>query len=149
MTGVGPRRIAALFALAATLAACSPGIDDSGPTPEEFAAAEPTTAPPDVSPSPTPSQAGVPVAGCPSRGAVQDALTAAGTLDRGSGTTVAAPTCAGAWTATTVTAAGADPLRVVLRTRAGRMYVVVAGTGLCGDPAVAGAPARVLAAAGC
>jgi hypothetical protein len=149
MAAVGHRRIIALLALAVALAACSPGIDDSEPAPEEFLAEESYTDPPAVALSPTPAQEGVPVAGCPSTGDVQDALTDAGTLERGAGMTVGPPTCAGDWSATTVTAGDADPLQVVLRSRDGRMYVVVAGTGVCDDPGVAAAPARVLAAAGC
>jgi hypothetical protein len=146
---VGHLRIIALAALAVTLTACSPGMDDSEPSPEDFLAEEPYLEPPPVTLAPTPSQEGIPVAGCPSGGDVQDALTDAGTLERGAGMSVGPPTCAGDWTAATVTAGDADPLQVVLRTREGRMYVVVAGSGVCDDPEVAGAPARVLAAAGC
>jgi hypothetical protein len=142
-------RIAVVVLCTAALAGCSPGIDDSEPTPEEFLAEEPYAEPPAVTLAPTPDQAGIPVVGCPTAGDVKDALTDAGTLERGSGMDVDRPTCAGDWSAATITAADVDPLRVVLQTRGGRLYVVVAGTGVCDDPAVAGAPAQVRAAAGC
>ncbi|MCW2612750.1 MAG: hypothetical protein QOC93_461 [Actinomycetota bacterium] len=140
---------AALVAVTATaaLAACSSLPDDPGPSPADFAE-EPI---PSVSPSPTPSQSGVPVTGCPTNAQVLTTLAGAGAVDpAASGLALSRPpTCAGGWTAATVAGPDADPLPVVLRTRNGRLYVVTAGSGLCADPDVAPAPAPVRAAVGC
>jgi hypothetical protein len=103
------------------------------------------------SPSPTPSQAGVPVTACPTRAQVVTALQAAGAVEPGApGLELPdRPVCAGDWVGATVTAPDADPLGVVLERRNGRLYVVVAGTAVCEDPDAAEAPARVRAAIGC
>jgi hypothetical protein len=137
----------AAVAAATALAGCSSVPDDPGPAPADFAD-DPV---PSVSPEPTPSQSGVPVTGCPTRGQVLDALAGAGAVDpAATGLSVPTrPTCAGDWSAATVTVPAADPLEVVLRARNGRLYVVTAGSGLCADPDVIGAPAAVRAAAGC
>jgi hypothetical protein len=144
-----PRWITALASAAAAtaLAGCSSLPDDPGPSPADFAE-EP---PPSLAPSPTPSQSGVPVSGCPTGEQVLTALAGAGVVDPAAhGLTVAArPTCANGWSAATVTGPDADALEVILRNRSGRLYVVTAGSGLCGDPDVAGAPVSVRAAAGC
>jgi hypothetical protein len=139
--------ITGLVAAAAVLAGCSSVRDDPGPSPADFAD-DPV---PSTSPEPTPSQSGVPVAGCPTRAQVLAALAGAGAVDpAATGLSVPRrPTCASDWSAATVTVPDADPLEVVLRTRSGRLYVVTAGSGLCADPDVAAAPATVRAAAGC
>jgi hypothetical protein len=136
-----------VLAVAAALAGCSSVPDDPGPSPADFAD-DPV---PSRSPEPTPSQSGVPVTGCPTAAQVLDALAGAGAVDpAATGLTVSGrPTCAKDWSAATVAGPDADPLEVVLRTRNGRLYVVTAGSGLCGDPDVADAPAAVRTAAGC
>jgi hypothetical protein len=144
------RRITTALAVvtaAAALAGCSTLPDDPGPSPADFAD-DPV---PSRSPEPTPSQSGVPVGGCPTPAQVLSALAGAGAVDpAATGLSLSRrPTCAGAWSAATVTVPDADPLEVVLRTRNGRLYVVTAGSGLCGDPDVAVAPEPVRAAAGC
>jgi hypothetical protein len=144
-----PRRITTLAVVCAAvaLAGCSSLPDDRGPSPADFAD-EPT---PSISPSPTPSQSGVPVTGCPTGAQVLAALAGAGAVDAAApGLSVERrPTCAGDWSAATVAVPDADPLEVILRSRGGRLYVVTAGSGLCGDPDVADAPATVRTAAGC
>jgi hypothetical protein len=133
---------------AAALAGCGRGIpDDPGPGPEAFRETEP----PPLSFSPPPPQSGAPVDGCPTAAQVLDALAGAGTIEAGApGLSVAGrPTCAGDWTAARVAGPKTEPLDAVLQTRKGRLYVVVAGSVVCGDPAAAGAPARVRAALGC
>jgi hypothetical protein len=121
---------------------------DPGPTASDFVdEVEPTF----VSLSPTPSQAGVPVSGCPTPAEVLTALNAAGAVDPGrSGIAVdGPPTCASGWTAATVTAPDVDPLSAVLQTRKGRLYVVVAGSALCQDSDLDDAPPPIRAAVGC
>ncbi|HEY0357469.1 MAG TPA: hypothetical protein VGD11_02750 [Mycobacteriales bacterium] len=144
---MGRRRIITALAVAAALAGCSSVPDDPGPSPADFAD-DPV---PSLSPEPTPSQTGVPVTGCPTGAQVLDALAGAGAVDpAATGLAVPRrPTCAGDWSAATVTGPEADPLEVVLRTRNGRLYVVTAGSALCADPDVADAPPAVRAAAGC
>jgi hypothetical protein len=137
----------AVVTAAVALGGCSSVPADPGPTPADLI--DPPV--PSISPSPTPSQSGVPVAGCPTGAQVLAVLAGAGAVDpAASGLSVERPpTCAGDWSAATVAVPDADPLEVILRSRGGRLYVVTAGSGLCGDPDVADAPATVRAAAGC
>jgi hypothetical protein len=135
--------------LAVTLVGCSRLPDDPGPGPEDFAEEE-IPEPSPVSLSPTPPQEGVGVSGCPGSSDVLAALIGAGTVESAAGlATDGAPTCAGDWSAAIVTATDADPIHVVLQTRGGRLYVVVAGSAVCGDPDISTAPAAILTAAGC
>jgi hypothetical protein len=145
------RLIIAVLAASAALAGCSSIPDDPGPPPSAFEDPGVPTESPFGSPSPTPSQAGVPVTGCPTRAQVLTALTAAGAVEPdapGLGLPDR-PVCSGDWAGATVTAPDADPLGVLLERRKGRVYVLVAGTAVCEDPDAAGAPPAVRTALGC
>jgi hypothetical protein len=143
------RGIAAAVIVAAALTGCSRLPDDPGPTPADLAE-DPVPTDPPISVSPPPQQAGVPVDGCPTKAQVLTALTEASAIPADHrGLTVPRPTCAGDWAGVTVTASGGDPMGAVLQRLGGRLFVTVAGSTVCADPAAANAPATVRTAAGC